>query len=113
MGWIRYHGGYIREASLVCLMCGGRELRCRMMFRNEMAFVREYLSGKRVEWSGFFCRSLRTFEVAMLNDLQACMGDYGLKIEVEDCLLWKHDMTENFSIKGLYRLMSSFGGCGK
>ncbi|KAK8621875.1 hypothetical protein V6N13_097503 [Hibiscus sabdariffa] len=58
-----------------------------------MAFVRENLGGNRVDWSGFFCRSLRTFEVAMLNDLQACVGNYGLKIEVEDRLVLKHDMV--------------------
>ncbi|KAK8618067.1 hypothetical protein V6N13_115942 [Hibiscus sabdariffa] len=50
-----------------------------------------------MDWSDFFCRSLRTFEVAMLNDLQACVGDYGLKIEVEDRLVWKHDKAGNFS----------------
>ncbi|KAK8622057.1 hypothetical protein V6N13_097684 [Hibiscus sabdariffa] len=81
--------------------------------KNVMAFVREYFGGNRVDWSGFFCRSLRTFEVAMLNDLQACVGDYGLKIEVKDRLVLKHDMVGNFSVKGFIHVNVKLWGCGK
>ncbi|KAK8669245.1 hypothetical protein V6N13_106681 [Hibiscus sabdariffa] len=46
--------------------------------RNKMAVVSDYLDGDQDGWTGFFCRTLRAFEVSLLHELQSCVGQFWL-----------------------------------
>ncbi|KAK8972445.1 hypothetical protein V6N11_025550 [Hibiscus sabdariffa] len=79
-------------------------------FMNVCQFVwilRNVLGGVLVDWLGGFYRSLRAFQVSLLDELRACVSRFRLRQGEEDRLVWKQDKVGIFSIRALYRLTSS------
>ncbi|KAK8564613.1 hypothetical protein V6N12_058196 [Hibiscus sabdariffa] len=79
---------------------------------NAMAFVYEYaveVSFVHDNWSLFFRRELRVFEVQQLGELVAIVSRFLLGAIGVDRLIWKPSPMGQFSMGLLYKLMTLFG----